>query len=361
MSLSQSILSTNHDLPIRTQEPVHAGKVRAVYWLTPQDSQRLIETQSYSVQSNTQLGVMIISDRLSAFECIWQAEDGLTGVPYKGAALNAIAQHWFKQLSHHQIAHHHIVGSPHPLLWIVQRAKPVKIEAIIRGYLAGFLARAYAQGQREYCGINVPDHLRDHAQLATPILTPTTKGILRGIPQVPESDDVNISRQDIVNNLGAFGFREVEDVDRYEQILLRSFAFMTEELAKQNQILADTKFEFGYIHGELVLIDEVGTPDSSRFWDATAYAEGRIVENSKEAFRQFLLSYVTDRDVLLNKERMLERQHLANKTLLPTDSLLQVSKIYREMAEKITGTALTPISAPREEVLDVLRCFDLLR
>src|SRR5690242_4818807 len=128
MSLSHSVLTSNHDLPIKTQQPVHAGKVRAVYWLTPQDSQRLTATRGYQAKPDSELGVMIISDRLSAFECIWQAEDGLTGVPYKGAALNAISQHWFKQFSAQGIAKNHVLEAPHPLMWIVQKAKPVKIE-----------------------------------------------------------------------------------------------------------------------------------------------------------------------------------------------------------------------------------------
>jgi phosphoribosylaminoimidazole-succinocarboxamide synthase len=361
MSLSQSVLTSNHVLPIRTQEPVHAGKVRAVYWLTPQDSHRLGETRGYQTKSDAQLGVMIISDRLSAFEQIWHAEGGLTGVPYKGAALNAIASHWFQQFSQHSIAKHHLVESPHPLMWIVQRAKPVKIEAIIRRYLAGFLARPYAQGVREICGVSLPNGLKPNAKLECPILTPTTKGIMRGIPKVAEADDINISRQDIINNLAAFGFRKLADVARYEEILQRSFEFMTEKLAPLGQLLADTKFEFGYINEELVLIDEVGTPDSSRFWDAQAYANNRVVENSKEAFRQFLLNQVPDRDVLLNKNRMPERAQLARDTILPAESMLEVSRIYCAMAEKITGRGLPQISQPRVEMLDVLQQLDLLR
>ena len=95
MNLSDKVLAVNNDLPIRTNAPVHSGKVRSVYWLTKEDSQRLIKEKGYNVPTDTPLAIMVISDRISAFDCIWHAEGGLKGVPGKGAALNAISNHWF--------------------------------------------------------------------------------------------------------------------------------------------------------------------------------------------------------------------------------------------------------------------------
>jgi phosphoribosylaminoimidazole-succinocarboxamide synthase len=135
MSLADSVLAVNDDLPIRTDAPVHSGKVRSVYWLTETDSARLVAERGYDVAADAPLAVMVISDRLSAFECIWHAEDGLRGVPGKGAALNAISNHWFRLFKERGLAQSHILEIPHPLVWIVQKARPVMIEAIARQYI----------------------------------------------------------------------------------------------------------------------------------------------------------------------------------------------------------------------------------
>ena len=130
MSLADSVLAVNDDLPIRTDLPVHSGKVRSVYWLTAADSRRLIEEKGYDVAADAPLAIMVISDRISAFDCIWHGEEGLQGVPGKGAALNAISNHWFKLFKEQGLADSHILDIPHPFVWIVQKAKPVMIEAI---------------------------------------------------------------------------------------------------------------------------------------------------------------------------------------------------------------------------------------
>ena len=128
--MSSAVLAKNDSLPIRTEGPVHSGKVRSVYWLTDEDSARLIRKRGYDVAADAQLAVMVISDRISAFDCIWHGEGGLAGVPGKGAALNAIAQFWFQAFQKQGLARSHILEVPHPLMWIVQRAEPVMIEAI---------------------------------------------------------------------------------------------------------------------------------------------------------------------------------------------------------------------------------------
>jgi phosphoribosylaminoimidazole-succinocarboxamide synthase len=360
MSIADSILSVNNDLPIRTELPVHSGKVRSVYWLTDQDSRRLIEEKAYPVPIDTPLAIMVISDRISAFDCIWHGEGSMLGVPGKGAALNAISNHWFKLFKQQGLADSHILDIPHPFVWIVQKAKPVMIEAICRQYITGSMWRAYAKGERDFCGIQLEEGLRQDCKLANLLMTPSTKGILKGIPNVPEADDVNITRQNILENHLAFNFKNQSDVSLYEKLLTEGFALISQALAELGQVFVDTKFEFGYVkdldgNDKLIYMDEVGTPDSSRIWDAQQYAQGKVVENSKEGFRQLLLNHFPDPDILLNKERMPERQNLAKDNALPVDVLMQVSKTYIDIAEKITGKPLTLSENPKAEIIQILK------
>lgn len=359
MGIATKVLSVNDDLPIRTNAPVHSGKVRSVYWLTKEDSRRLIESQNYPVAPDSELAVMVISDRISAFECIWKGEGGLDGVPGKGASLNAISNYWFELFKENGLARNHILDMPHPLVWIVQKAKPVMIEAIARQYITGSMWRSYDKGERNFCGIELPNQLQKNQKLDELLITPSTKGILKGIPGVPEADDVNVTRSDIMNNLSAFKFANAGDVDTYESLLTQGFDLISNKLESIGQIFVDTKFEFGYAcdadgKEQLIYMDEVGTPDSSRMWDASEYAKGNIVENSKEGFRQRLLSHFPDSDILLNKSRMDERTALANDNLLPVDILNEVSDVYVNIAEKITGKSLAMPVDPKAEILDIL-------
>jgi phosphoribosylaminoimidazole-succinocarboxamide synthase len=359
MSIADSILSVNNDLPIRTELPVHSGKVRSVYWLTEKDSRRLIEEKSYPVPVDTPLAIMVISDRISAFDCIWHGEGGMLGVPGKGAALNAISNHWFTLFKQQGLADSHILDIPHPFVWIVQKAKPVMIEAICRQYITGSMWRAYKKGERKFCGIKLEEGLKQDCKLAHLLMTPSTKGVLKGIPNVPEADDVNITRQNILDNYPSFNFEKQSDVTLYEKLLTDGFTLISQTLADLGQVFVDTKFEFGYVKGldgnnKLIYMDEVGTPDSSRIWDAQHYAQGRVVENSKEGFRQLLLSYFTDPDILLNKTRMLERQALAKNNALPETVLMQLSKTYIDIAEKITGKSLVLSENPKAEIIQIL-------
>jgi phosphoribosylaminoimidazole-succinocarboxamide synthase len=359
MSLADTVLAVNHDLPIRTGQPVHNGKVRSVYWLSAADSARLIQEKGYELPADTPLAVMLISDRISAFDCIWHAEGGLGGVPGKGAALNAISLHWFEQFAAQGLAKHHIVDVPHPLVWIVQRTRPVMVEAIARQYITGSMWRGYQKGERQICGIPLPDGLSANQKLPELLITPSTKGILTGLEGVPEADDVNITRQNILDHLEGFRFHSVADVDQYEHLLKAGFDVISEQLAAIGQIFVDTKFEFGYARqtdgsDALIYIDEVGTPDSSRIWDADAYAEGRIVENSKEEFRQLLINSVPESDVLLNKSRMDERMILARDTDLPVSVMQRVSDVYTGIAEQITGQPIPTFDNPRAEIIELL-------
>ena len=339
-SLADRVLAINNDLPIRTDKPVHSGKVRSVYWLTDKDSKRLIQERGYDVAPDAPLALMVISDRISAFDCIWHGEGGLNGVPGKGAALNAISNHWFGMFKEQGLADSHILEIPHPFVWIVQKARPVMIEAICRQYITGSMWRSYSKGEREFCGITIPDGLKKDQRLPELLITPSTKGILRGIPGVPESDDVNI--------------------DLYEKLLREGFGLISTALEKLDQVFVDTKFEFGYVtdklgQEKLIYMDEVGTPDSSRIWDGPSYRTGEVMEKSMEEFRQQLLSYFPDPDILLNKDRMPERAALARDNALPEEILMQVSHTYLDIAAKIVGRTIVLSDNPRQEILDILR------
>ncbi|TQV74041.1 phosphoribosylaminoimidazolesuccinocarboxamide synthase [Aliikangiella marina] len=359
-TLANKVLAVNDDLPIRTDKPVHSGKVRSVYWLTEADSKRLISEKGYDVPADSPLAIMVISDRISAFDCIWRGEGGMNGVPGKGAALNAVSNHWFKLFKEKGLADSHILDIPHPFVWIVQKAKPVKIEAIARQYITGSMWRAYANGEREFCGIKIADGLSKDQKLPELLITPSTKGILTGIPGVPEQDDANITRQNIEDNFADFNFKSVDDINLYEKLLKDGFKVISDQLEKIDQIFVDTKFEFGYVtdrsgQEKLIYMDEVGTPDSSRIWDGPSQRAGRIVEKSKEAFRQQLLNHFPDPDILLNKDRMQERTALATDNVLPVELLMEVSRTYIDIAEKITGEKIQLSENPKTEIVSILR------
>ena len=360
MTLANSVLAVNDDLPIRTDKPVHSGKVRSVYWLTEADSKRLIEEKGYDVAPDAPLAIMVISDRISAFDCIWKGEGGLQGIPGKGAALNAISNHWFKLFKEQGLADSHILDIPHPFVWIVQKAKPVMIEAICRSYITGSMWRAYDKGERDFCGIQLPEGLGKDQKLPELLMTPSTKGILKGIPGVPEQDDVNITRTNIRDNFEAFNLRSETDIDLYEKLLSEGFGVISNALADIDQIFVDTKFEFGYVTDasgaeKLIYMDEVGTPDSSRIWDGEQYRNGKVVENSKEGFRQMLLNHFPDPDILLNKDRMDEREALARDNELPAEVFEAVSQTYVSIAEKVIGQPLQLSDNPKAEIIQVLR------
>ena len=357
---ARQVMAVNNDLPIRTDKPIHSGKVRAVYWLTADDSRRLIKARKYDVAPDAELAIMVISDRISAYECIWRGAGGLLGVPGKGAALNAISNHWFRLFKEKGLADSHILEVPHPLVWVVQRAAPVMIEAIIRQYITGSMWRDYAKGSRTFCGIDIPDGLTRDSKLPELLVTPSTKGVLKGIEGVPEVDDVNVSRDIIEANFAAFNFSSPADIGTYERLLREGFTVISEALEAHGQIFVDTKFEFGYVTDaagtrKLIYMDEVGTPDSSRIWDGAAYASGSVIENSKEGFRKMLQAHFPDPDILLNKDRMEERYALARDNELPHEMMDAVSKTYVDIAEKITGKPLPVSNDPRGEIIAVLR------
>ena len=367
MSLEDLALVNTGDFPIRHEGKVHNGKVRSVYWLSPKDSAVLIEGREYTnVHPADKLGVMVISDRITAFDVQWQGEEGLKGIPGKGAALNAISHHWFNAFSEAGIGDHHIVDVPHPLVWLVKKAEPVKIEAIARAYITGSMWRAYQRGAREFCGITLPGGLREYDKLPEMLITPTTKGVLRGVPGVLEEEDTPVTRKQLVEHWKAFGFNHSDDVRVYEQHLRDGFDLISSRLERAGQLFVDTKFELGYVTSltegslRMIYIDEVGTPDSSRMWDAVPYRAEKVVENSKEEFRRFLLETL-DRDVLLTGSRMEERRNLAASFRVPVNVMMATSRIYTQMAELITGKPLPKVEDARGEIIQALSEYGLVR
>ncbi|MBI4151927.1 phosphoribosylaminoimidazolesuccinocarboxamide synthase [Candidatus Woesearchaeota archaeon] len=365
MSLGHLALAKTDDLPIKHVEKVHSGKVRSVYWLSEDDSYRLIHERNYDIHPSSQLGVMVVSDRLSAFDCNWQAESGLQGVPGKGAVLNTLSEYWFSRLTEEGIGSNHLLEAPHPLVWIVQKARPVLVEAVARQYLTGTLWRAYEKGVRHFCGTSLPDGMHKDQAFPELILTPTTKGTVRGISTIPEEEDTPISVEQIRQHLSVFQVYESADLSIIQTMLTEGFSAIAQHLSAKGMILVDTKMEFGYALArdsalELIFIDEMVTPDSSRLWDADAYQQGRVIENSKEGFRQFLLSSL-ERDVLLSSHRFAERKNVASTYRVPVEQFLAVSDIYRTLAEKITGQPLPNVHHPREEIIDVMASYRLLR
>lgn len=362
-NLGQALHDTN-DLPIAHHGDIHRGKVRSVYWLSEADSQRLIQQRGYDIHPDQKLGVMVISDRLSAFDCVWHAEGPLHGVPSKGACLNAIAAYWFDLLQREEGFAHHILEQPHPLVWIVQRTDALRFEAIARQYLTGSLWRAYQRGEREFGGVQLPDGMRAHQRLPQLLLTPTTKGTLHDIPGVPAQEDTPVTRAQILEHWRAFGLQRPEDLDQVESMLQTSFQRLSAHLQARGQLLVDTKFEFGYVRdaqgqSQLVLMDEVGTPDSSRLWQADAYAEDRLVEYCKESFRQHLLDTL-DREILLRAERMPERLTLAQTHRVPVKAFLDLKQRYQSIATQITGHTPAPQQQPVDEIIEALRAYDLI-
>lgn len=367
MSLDHLALSNASDLPIRCEGKVHEGKVRAVYWLTHSDSSRLIGERQYAhsdgapLSDSAQLGVMVTSDRISAFDVNWKGEDGLCGVPGKGAVLNAISKHWFERYSSKGFAGNHILDAPHPLVWIVQRANPIIVESVARDYITGSMWRDYESGQRNFGGSELPDGLVKNQKLQHLLLTPTTKGVLTGIEGVPEKEDAALTWNQIFSQYSKFGFNSVAGVELLQLLTEKAFNLTSESLASCNTILVDTKFEFGYVDApegrRMIYIDEACTPDSSRFWDAGVYLQGKVIENSKEGFRQHLLGVHGE---VLTKGSISARQAITNGYRVPVKEMMGVSDVYGRMARNITGIDIPVVSNAREGILDALNSYGIL-
>ena len=257
--------------------------------------------------------VVVASDRISAFDVVLPR-----AIPYKGQVLNQIAAGFLKATS--DLVPNWVTATPDPSVTIGKRCEPFKVEMVIRGYLAGHAAREYALGKRMLCGVTMPEGLKENDAFPTPIITPTTKA--------SEGHDEDISREDIL----AKGIVSEEDylvLEKYTRALFQR----GQEMAKEKGlILVDTKYEFGKADGKIYLIDEIHTPDSSRYF----YAEG-YQENQKQGLPQKQLSKEFVRQWLIaNGFQGKEGQVVPEMS----DELVEsISDRYIELFEKITGTA----------------------
>lgn len=248
---------TNTELSLQGQKSVYHGKVRDVYTL------------------DGDLLVMVVTDRISAFDRILPK-----GIPFKGEILNTIAARNLDATS--DIVDNWKIATPDPMVTVGHACTPFKVEMVIRGYITGSAWRAYAAGEREICGIKLPDGLKENQRFDSPIVTPTTKA--------DEGHDENISREEII----ASGLVSKEDYDELERITQALFKRGSELAARRGLILVDTKYEFGKKDGKIYLIDEIHTPDSSRYFYADSYdelfREGKPQRQlSKEFVRQWLI------------------------------------------------------------------------
>lgn len=297
--MENTLTKTGFNFP--GQKSVYHGKVRDVYDI---DGDKL---------------VMVATDRISAFDVVLPE-----GIPYKGQVLNQIAAHFLDATS--DIVENWKICVPDPMVTIGRKCEPLKIEMIVRGYIAGSAWRDYEAGAREICGVALPEGLRENQKLPSPILTPTTKA--------DAGHDQNISHEEIV----AQGIVSEEILCQVERYALALFSRGSEMAARQGLILVDTKYEFGLIDGRVILIDEIHTPDSSRYFYAEGYEERLAAgepqrQLSKEFVRQWLIG-----NGFMGKPG----QAVPEMTPEYCDS---VSKRYIELYEKITGSGFVPASA----------------
>lgn len=288
-----TIIETNFNFP--GQQSVYKGKVREVYNI------------------NNELLVMIATDRLSAFDVVMPK-----GIPYKGQILNQIATK-FMQLTE-DIVPNWLIATPDPNVAVGHLCNPFKVEMVIRGYLSGHAAREYKLGKRMLCGVSLPEGMKENDKFPSPIITPSTKA------DNGEHDE-DISREDIL----AKGIVSKEDYEVLEQYTRALFQRGTEIAASKGLILVDTKYEFGKTkEGKIVLIDEIHTPDSSRYFYLEGYQErqdrGEAQKQlSKEFVRQWLIS---------NGFQGKERQQIPD---MSDDYIHSVSERYIELYENILG------------------------
>ena len=272
------LLETNLPLPIFKR-----GKVRDVYDL----EKRLL---------------IVSTDRISAFDVVLP-----NGVPHKGEALNRLSVYWFNQTKN--IIPNHILDVVDPRMVLVKKTVPIEIEFVIRGYLYGSAWERYREGKPS-CGIKLPPGLREAEKLPKPILTPTTKAEV--------GHDIEITKDDVVKKIGRDLAEEIEET------CLRIYERASQRAEANGIIVADTKVEFGLYDGELLLIDELFTPDSSRFWPSEKYEVGR---DQFSFDKQYVRDYLNSLD--WNKQ--------PPAPSLPDHVILETSKKYIEAYERLTG------------------------
>jgi phosphoribosylaminoimidazole-succinocarboxamide synthase len=286
-----TVTSTNYNFP--KQKAVYKGKVREVYNI------------------NNQYLVMIASDRISAFDVILPK-----GIPYKGQVLNQVAT-LFLEVTR-DICPNWLIGTPHPNVAIGYVCDPVRVEKVIRGYLSGHAWREYSAGKRILCGVKMPDGMKENDRFPTPIITPASKE--------EEGHDEDISREDILNK----NIVEEKDYLLMEKYTRALFQRGTELAAQKGLILVDTKYEFGKKDGEVYLIDEIHTPDSSRYFYADGYEERQNKgEKQKQLSKEFVREWL-----IQNGFQGLEGQTVPE---MSNEWVAEITDRYVELYEKIAG------------------------
>lgn len=276
------------------QRNLYVGKVRDVYDI---DDKFL---------------VMVVTDRISAFDVVLPK-----GIPYKGQVLNQIASKFLDATT--DICPNWKIASPDPMVTVGYKCETFPVEMIVRGYLTGSSWRDYKAGAREICGIKLPDGMREHQKFETPIVTPTTKAEIG-------MHDQNISKEEII----ARGLVSKEDYEQLERYALALFQRGTEMAAERGLILVDTKYEFGKRDGEITLIDEIHTPDSSRYFYADTYQERFDKgEQQRQLSKEFVREWLMANDFQGRKEDVMPEM---------TDPIVEsISDRYIELYENITG------------------------
>lgn len=275
------------------QTAYYKGKVRDVYTI------------------NSSILVMIASDRISAFDVVLPR-----GIPFKGQVLNQIAEHFLNLTK--DIVPNWLIACPHPNVSIGRMCQPFKVEMVVRGYLAGHAARTYQSGLRELCGVQLPEGLKENDKLPQPIITPTTKA--------SEGHDEDISKEEIIRQ-GIVSREHYEDLER---ISLKLYARGQEIAHKMGLILVDTKYEFGLYNNEICLMDEIHTPDSSRYFYKDGYDERQKKgEEQKQLSKEFVRRWLIE-----NGFQGKEGQKVPD---MNDEWVTEISNRYIELFEKVTG------------------------
>lgn len=311
---------THTDFKFPGQTAVYHGKVRDVY--TIDDS----------------LLVMVATDRISAFDVILPE-----GIPYKGQMLNQIAAQFLDATA--DVVPNWKLAVPDPMVTVGYKCEGFRVEMIIRGYLTGSAWREYAAGAREICGVKLPDGMRENQRFDEPIITPTTKA--------EAGHDENISRDEII----ARGIVSAEDYEVMERYTRELFKIGTRMAAEKGLILVDTKYEFGKLADKVILIDEIHTPDSSRYFYADGYEERfELGQPQRQLSKEFVRQWLIENDFMGKPG-----QKVPEMTPAICDG---ISERYIELYEHITGKAF--VKAPEEHLEDrivrnVLDCLDRLK
>jgi len=278
--------------------------------------------------------ILITTDRISAFDHILRQT-----IPFKGQVLNNVAAYFFEHTR--DIAPNHLLAVPDPNVTVAVRCEPVPIEFVVRGYVAGHAWREYSSGRRHVSGVKLPEDLKESSKLPTPILTPASKA--------EEGHDEDISREEVI----ARGLLDEDTFDHLETLSLRLFDRGTEMALERGLILVDTKYEFGRRpDGTYIVIDEVHTPDSSRYYYAAGYGERlRTGTPQKQLSKEFVREWLMDHGF-----RGAEDEKLPD---LSDEFRIEVARRYIELYEHVTGRSFEPDThpAPEQRIRETLEHF----